>query len=87
MSVNYKGKVLLNPYEKGNKAFAELRDGVHYTNDCKVKYNKRTGKPVRLTDTEKAYRSGYLAAQKDSRRAYNSRRNKNGGLPIIYINN
>lgn len=83
MAVKYKGKLLLNPYEKGNKAFAELKDGVHYTNDGKVKCNRRTGKPIRLTDTEKAYRSGYLAAQKDSRRVYKSRQNKN--MPIIYI--
>lgn len=47
-----------------------------------VKVN-RQNKPIRLSDTEKAYRSGYLAAQKDSRRAYKSRQNRN--MPIIYI--
>ncbi len=86
MSVIYKGKRLLNPYEKGNKAFCELQKGVHYTNTGKVKLNRQK-KPIRLSDTERAYRSGYLAAQKDSRRAYRSRQNKNSGLPVIYINN
>lgn len=86
MSVIYKGKKLLNPYEKGSKAFYELQKGVHITNEGKVKIN-RQNKPIRLSDTERAYRSGYLAAQKDSRRAYKSRLNKNGEFPVIYINN
>ena len=86
MSVIYKGKMLLNPCEKGKKAFYELQEGVHYTNEGKVKVNKQN-KPIRLSDTKRAYRSGYLAAQKDSRRAYKSRQNRNNGIPVIYINN
>lgn len=84
MAVKYNGKTLLNPYEKGSKAFAELRDGVHYTNTGKIKRNKQN-KAIRLSDTERAYRSGYLAAQKDSRKAYNARQKKGAGIPVIYI--
>ena len=68
-------RVLLNPQGKRNKAFAELRDGVHYTNDGQVKLGK-DGKPMRLTDTEAAYRSGFIAAQNESAKAYNHNKKK-----------
>lgn len=64
-----KDVTLLNPNEKGNKAYAELAYGVHMTNDGRVKTDK-AGNATELTDTERAYRSGYLAAQKDSRKAF-----------------
>ena len=70
---NHRGKevVLLNPQEKRNKYFCELKHGVKCTNagECKI----RNGKNVKLKDTERAYRSGYLAAQKDSAKAFKSR--------------
>lgn len=67
--------VLLNPFEKGQKMFNELRENVHLTNDGHVKTDKH-GKPVRLNDTQRAYRGGYLAAQRDSRRAFRSKHPK-----------
>ncbi len=63
---------LLNPSEKGQKMFDELQNDVHITNDGMIKTDKN-GKPRKLSDTQKAYRSGYLAAQKDSRRAFMSK--------------
>lgn len=59
------GKVftLLNPHEKGSKAAVELRSG----------RNVYTGEY--LSGTQKAYRSCYLAAQKDSARCYNAKKN------------
>lgn len=82
MAVIVKGRrgqdvILLNPYEKGSKFFDELRNNVHITNDGFIK-TKKNGKPTRLTETEKAWRSGYLAAQKDSRRAFKSKQRKYG---------
>ncbi len=68
-------KVLLNPSGKGAKYAKELKDGVHYTNDGQVKTD-RNGKPRRLTDTQKRWRSGYLEAQKDSAKAFKSRNKK-----------
>ena len=60
---------LLNPAETGRKFADELGNGVKQTNNGMIKYNKN-GQHVRLTDTEKAYRSGYLQARKDSAKAY-----------------
>lgn len=64
--------ILLNPYEKGIKMYDELVNNVHITNDAKIKTDKN-GKPRRLSDTQKAYRSGYLAAQKDARKAFRAK--------------
>lgn len=66
---------LLNPSEKGRKFADELRNGAKQTNDGYIKFGK-SGKPVKLTDTEKAFRSGYLTAQKDSAKAYNARKKR-----------
>lgn len=66
---------LLNPAEKGRKYAAELKKGIHATNDHVVKKN-RQGKPIRLTDTQKAYRSGYLTARSDNAKAYKSNQKK-----------
>lgn len=71
MSVIYHDKkrgkdiVLLNPSEKRNKAFRELKDGIRLTNTGKVK-NGNNGKPLRLTNEGRAYRAGYIKAQDDS---------------------
>lgn len=75
---NKKGQevVLLNPSEKGRKYADELRNGVGQTNRGYLKTDPVLGKPVRLTDTQKAYRSGYLDAQKDSAKCYNAKKKK-----------
>ena len=72
---NGKKVTLLNPAEKAAKAAAELRVGVHGTNDQKIKRDKH-GKPIPLTATEKAWRSGYLAARKDSAKCYKAKQKK-----------
>lgn len=71
---NKRGKdvILLNPFEKGTKMFKELRNNVHITNDNMVKTDN-LGNPQYLSDTQKAYRSGYLAAQKDSNKAFKAK--------------
>lgn len=68
---------LLNPHEKGTKYFDELTNDVRLTNDQSIKFDK-FGQPTRLTKTEKAWRSGYLAAQRDSRKCYNATKDKHG---------
>lgn len=72
---NKKGNdvMLLNPFEKGQKMFCELREDVHFTNDMQHYKTNKDGKPRRLSDTQKAYRSGYLQAQKDSRHAFRAK--------------
>lgn len=82
---NRKGNevILLNPAEKGDKFADELRNGVHLTNDKRVKFRKN-GKPRKLNDTEKAYRSGYLAARKDSAKCYNAKNGKSNNAVVIY---
>ena len=59
-------KVLLTPHGKSKKYCLELKTGEHVTNDGKAK-NKR------LTDTEAAWRSGYLTAQADSAKAFKAK--------------
>lgn len=66
-------KTLLNPYGKGAKYAQELKTGQKYTNDNQIKTVNGEIKP--LTDTEKAYRSGYLAARRDAADAYNAKNN------------
>ena len=65
-----KGKTItvLNPAQKGRKFASELNTGMHYTNDGSYKPD-RNGE-IGLTDTQKAYRSGYLDARKDNAKAY-----------------
>ena len=69
-----KGKqiILLNPSEKARKFADELGNGVKQTNTGMIKFGKN-GKPVKLTDTEKSFRSGYLQARKDSAKAFKSK--------------
>ena len=67
--------VLLNPSEKGSKFAKELKSGYKRTNAGSYKLDSnRQG--IKLTDTERAYRGGYLDAQKDSANAYNARKRK-----------
>ncbi len=74
---NKRGKqvTLLNPSEKGRKCADELRAGVRITNDGDFKRDN-DGYAIPLTDTQKAWRSGYLAAQKDSAACYNAKNGK-----------
>ena len=79
---NRKGKIvtLLNPSEKGKKFASELKTGVRMTNNGEVKKGK-DGKPLKLSKSGKdaqarAYRSGYLAARRDSANAFKARKKK-----------
>lgn len=74
--INKNGKVvtLLNPSEKGGKYAGELKRGVKQTNAGDFKRNA-DGSLVSLTASERAYRAGYLDAQKDSANCYKA---KNG---------
>lgn len=71
-----KGKTitLLNPSQKAEKYACELRERHAMTNDGRFKADEDG--PFPLTDTQKAYRSGYLDARKDSARAYNYNKRK-----------
>lgn len=75
-----KGKkiTLLNPSEKGAKYAKELKEGRKRTNSGSYKLDENK-KSIKLTDIERAYRGGYLDAQKDSAKAYKSRQEKRRG--------
>ena len=62
---------MLNPYEKTRKFADELGNGIKQTNTGMIKFDK-SGKPVKLSDTEKSFRSGYLQARQDNAKAYKS---------------
>lgn len=64
---------LLRPGEKSKKFSHELKNKTHFTNFGQVKVDSN-GVPLPLTDTQKAYRSGYLTARKDQTRVYNAKR-------------
>ena len=68
-------RTLLTPAGKGSKYAEELRQGKKFTNDGEVK-KRRDGKEQRLSDTARAYRNGYLQAQKDASKAHKSRQGK-----------
>lgn len=74
-SKNGKKITLLNPSEKGKKFAKELKTGFKRTNSGKYKLDKKK-KGIKLTDTEKAFRSGYLSAQKDNAKCYNAKKKK-----------
>ena len=63
---------LLNPAEKSNKFAKELKTGFKRTNDGHYKLDENK-KGIRLSDTEKSYRSGYLDARQDNANAYKSK--------------
>lgn len=73
MAVIYNGKTLLNPSEKACKYAIELKHKKAITNNCKRKIDKKTGKTMKLTKEQLAYRAGYLAHQKDSNRVFRSK--------------
>lgn len=70
-----KGIILLNPSEKSRKYADELYYNGRFTNDGNVK-NDINGNPLRLSNTQRAYRSGYLQARKDNAKCYNAKKNK-----------
>ena len=72
-----KGKtiVLLNPAEKGKKFAAELGSKYRLTNEYEVKCDK-SGNPLELSKEARAYRSGYLAARKDSANCYKAQQKR-----------
>ena len=83
MSVRWRNKrgkevTLLNPSEKGRKYANELKDGIKYTNDGVVKTDK-SGNYQHLSDTEAAWRSGYLQSQKDSANCWKAMQGKQSG--------
>ena len=61
----------LNPSGKGAKYAKELKDGKRITNSGSPKLDGN-GKQMGLTKQQRAYRSGYLQARKDSANAYNA---------------
>lgn len=71
---NRRGKkiTLLNPSEKGTKFATELAYNVALTNDGEQKFDKG-GNPKKLTPKQRAFRAGFLQAQKDSSRAFKSK--------------
>ncbi len=64
-------RTFLNPHGKGVKYAAELRENRRVTNDMQV--IKQEG----LTDTQAAYRSGYLDAQKDQAAIWKKKNGRN----------
>lgn len=62
----------LGPKEKGHKFSKELKDNTRYTNAGYQNGQKKLkdGKAQSLSDTERAYRSGYLDARSDIGYAY-----------------
>ncbi len=78
MAVQFRNKngktvILLNPAEKGEKFAKELKGGFKRTNSGQYKTDKNK-KGIRLTNEERAYRSGYLDARNDSAKAYKSKK-------------
>ncbi len=65
---------LLRPDEKAQKYALEMKEKVHYNNMGKIKTNKQ-GEARRLTDIQRAWRSGYLAARQDNADVYNAKNN------------
>ncbi len=56
---------LLSPKEKGNKYAKELKEGYATTNAGEVKMSKDGSTIINLSDSQRAYRAGYLDARKD----------------------
>lgn len=65
---------LLNPSEKAEKFADELKTGMRYTNDGRLKADKNGD--VGLSKTQRAYRSGYLDARKDNAKAHKHNKKK-----------
>ena len=74
--LNESGKrvTLLNPAEKGAKFAKELKQGVKRTN--RGGFKLKDGKAIKLTKSERAYRSGYLDARKDSSKVFKAKKKR-----------
>lgn len=75
---------LLTPSGKGKKYVEELKGGVQLNINLGVKTDKK-GKPRILSDTQRAYRSGYLQSLQDGSKAYKAKKsgvNKRSGVKI-----
>lgn len=68
-------RTLLNPHGKYQKYNYELSAGQHVTNDGVKKVDKK-GKPITLSDGQRAYRAGYKSAIIDSAKAYNAKKGR-----------
>lgn len=66
------GQVLLNPAEKGRKYAFEMKTKQAVTNDFRRKKDD-SGRNLKLTKEQLAYRAGYLDAHKDSNKAYKAK--------------
>ena len=65
---------LLNPSERAKKFAHELKTGNRVTTLNNPKVDKN-GEVMKLTDKQRAFRSGYLAAKQDAADAYNAKHN------------
>lgn len=71
---------LLNPSEKGVKFAKELRSNIAYTNNGKPKREKDGSTVKTLSKEQRAYRSGYLDARKDSAKAWKASQKKKSNV-------
>lgn len=69
---------LLTPSGKATKYAGELAMGVKVTNDGTFKTDGN-GKEIELDCCERAYRAGYLDAQRDNAKAFKARKNRKAG--------
>lgn len=67
-------QTLLTPSGKGAKYAHELKTNRRYTNDMRHIKTDADGVVQSLTPEQKAYRGGYLDAQKDAANCYNSKK-------------
>lgn len=72
---NGKQVVLLDPQEKRDKYFAELKAKTKMTANGVKKVDSK-GKPMKLKEREIGYRLGYIAAQNESAKIYNAKKAK-----------
>ena len=83
---------LLNPAEKSRKYSYELKQNCQYTNNMERKCDSN-GVVMCLSDSQRAYRAGYLNARSDSSKAYCkihgilSKRKLNKTGQLIILNN
>lgn len=67
-----KSVTLLTPSGRAEKYAEELKSGIRYTNDGEVKVGA-DGFVATLSNEQRAYRSGYLAARSDSAKTYKAK--------------
>lgn len=72
---NGKNVTLLNPQEKKEKAFNELKHDLHLTNDGEVKLDEN-GAGYGLTKNERAYRAGLISGIRICQKANSKKKKK-----------